>query len=145
MRGLGRPVVRQVVSVACGAEHSGAPQNVATKTRREFVVESSSSSEGESESATTEGPMETGGSSVDAVLGAADQPEVSDGVAVPSVPVVGSPLVGNAVASSSRLVRSGKLNSFNDHVIHRNSHMLSLPSYLGCCLKLFIKYLSSVV
>ena len=99
----------------------------------------------ESESAITEGPMETGYSSVEAVVGVADQPEASDGVAVPSVPVVGSPLVGNGVASSGRLVRSGKLNSFNDFVIHRNSVIVSLPSYICCSLKLFIKYLSSVL
>ena len=115
------------------------------QTRREFVIGSSSSGEGESGSAITEGPMEAGGSSVEAVVGAACQPETSDGVDGSSVPVFSSPLVSNAVASSSRPVRSGKLNSFNDHVIHRNSDMLSLSSYLGCCLKLFIRYCSSGV
>ena len=89
--------------------------------------------------------MYAGGSSVEAVVGAADQPGTSDGVGASSVPVVGSPLVGNAVASSSCLVRSGKLNSFNDLVIHCNSNMFSLPSYLGCFLKLCIRYCSSVV
>ena len=132
MRGLERPVVRQVVSVACGAEHSGAPQVVSTQTKREFVVGSFSSGEGESGSATTEGPMYAGGSSIGAVVGAADQPETSCGVDASSVPVVGSPLVGNAVASSICLIRAGKLNNFNDHVIHCNSNMFSLSSYLGC-------------
>ena len=117
-----------MVSVACGAEYSGAPQDVATQTRREFVIGLSSNGEGEPGSAITEGPMEARGSSVEAVVGAAGQPETSDGVDA-----------SNAVASSSRPVRSGKLNSFNDHVIHRNSNMLSLSSYLGCCLKFFVR------
>ena len=83
--------------------------------------------------------MEAGGSSVEAVVGAAGQSETSDGVDGSSVPVVSSPLWSNAVASSSRPVRSGKLNSFNDHVSHCNSNMLSLSSYLGCCLKFFVR------
>ena len=132
MRGLERPVIRQVVSVACGAEHSEAPQDVSTQTKREFVVGASSSGEGESGSAITEGPMYAGGSSVETVIGAVDQPEASGGVDASSVPVVGSPLVGNAIASSSCLVRSGKLNNFNDHVIHCSSNMFSLARYLGC-------------
>ena len=73
IRGLERPIVRHVVSVACGAEYSGAPRDVATQTRREFVIGSSSNGEGESRSASTEGPLEAGGSSVDAVVGAAGQ------------------------------------------------------------------------
>ena len=61
--------------------------------------------------------MSAGGSSVEAVVGAVEQPETSGGVDASSVPVVGSPLMGNAVASSSGPVRAGKLNNFNDHVI----------------------------
>ena len=141
MSGLERSVIRQVVSVACGADESVAPRNVATPTRREFVINSSSSSE---EGSTTEGSVRSVGSSVEAVVGVADRPKTSGGVAVPSVPVIGSPPLGNAVASSS-LVRSGKLKSFNDHVIHRISDMLSLPINLRCCLRLFIRYFSSVV
>ena len=76
--------------------------------------------------------MEAGGSSVEAVVGAAGQSETSGGVDGSSVPVVSSPLASNAVASSSRPVRSGKLNNFNDHVIHCNSNLFSLPNYLGC-------------
>ena len=140
-----RPVIRQVVSVACGPEQSGTPQDVATQTRRAFCIGSSSSSEGELGATATEGPMETGGSSVEAVVGAADPPETSDGNVESSVSVVGSPLVGSAVASIGRVLRSGKLNSFNDHVIHCYSDLLLLPSYLGCYLKFVITYASSVV
>ena len=82
MSGLERSVIRQVVSVACGADESVAPRNVATQTRREFVINSSSSSEG--------GSVRSVGSSVEAVVGVADRPETSGGVAVPSVPVIGS-------------------------------------------------------
>ena len=127
-----RPIVQHVVSVACGAEYSGAPQDVATQTRREFVIGSSSNGEGESGSAITEGPMEAGGSSVEAVVGAASQSETSDGVDGSSLSVVSSPLTSNAVATGSRRVRSGRLNNFNDHVIYCNSNMFALPSYLGC-------------
>ena len=76
MRGIERPVIRQVVSVACGPEQSGTPHDVATQTRRAFCIGSSCSSEGESGAAITEGPMETGGSSVEAVVGAADPSEI---------------------------------------------------------------------
>ena len=72
--------------------------------------------------------MSAGGSSVEAVVGAVEQPETSGGVDASSVPIVGSPLMGNAVVSSSCLVRAGKLNNFNDHVIHCNSNMFSLSS-----------------
>ena len=129
LRDLERPVVRQIVSVACGVEREGIPQSVATQTRREFAVESPPSSSGELESAVVEELMETGGSVVEAVVGVFKRPGAADSVTVSSVQVVGSSPVGNAVDSTSRLVRSGKLNSFNDHVIHRNSDMLSLPSY----------------
>ena len=76
--------------------------------------------------------MEAGGSSVEAVVGAASQSETSDGVDGSSVSVVSSPLTSNAVATGSRPVRSGRLNNFNDHVIYCNSNMFALPSYLGC-------------
>ena len=57
------------------------------------------------------------------------------------VSVVGSPLVGSAVASSGRVVRSGKLNRFNNHVIHCNSELLLLPIYLGCYLGFLLRSL----
>ena len=119
----------QMVSVACGAEQEGVPQSVATQTRREFAIKLPLRSSGELGSAVTEEVMETGGSSVEAVVGVFERPGATDKVTVPRVPVVGSSPVGNAVASTSRVVRSGELNSFNDHVIHRNSDMLPLPSY----------------
>ena len=124
-----RPVDRQMVSVACGAEQEGVPQSVATQTRREFAIKLPLRSSGELGSVVTEEVMETGGSSVEAVVGVFERPGATDSVTVPRVPVVGSSPVGNAVASTSRVVRSGELNSFNDHVIHRNSDMLPLPSY----------------
>ena len=68
LRDLERPVVRQMVSVACGVEQEEVPQSVATQTRREFAVESPPSSSGELESAVAEELMETGGSSVEAVV-----------------------------------------------------------------------------
>ena len=133
-----RPVIRQVVSVACGSEQSGTPHDVATQTRRAFCIGSSSSSEGEPGAATTEDPMEAGGSSVEAIVGAADPSEISDGNVESGVSVVGSPLVGSAVAPSGRVVRSGKLNSFNNHVIYCNSELLLLPYSLRLLFEVFI-------
>ena len=125
-----RPVIRQLVSVACGPEQSGTPHDVATQTRRAFGIVSSSSSEGEIGAAATEDPMEPGGSSVEAIVGVADPSEISDGNVESGVPVVGGPLVGSAVAPSGRVVRSGKLKSFNNHVIYCNSELLLLPHLL---------------
>ena len=112
------------------SEQSGTPHDVATQTRRAFCIASSSSSEGESGAATTEDPMEAGGSSVEAIVGAAGPSEISDGNVESGVPVVGSPLVGSVVAPSRCVVRSGKLNSFNNHVIYCNSELLLLPYLL---------------
>ena len=140
-----RPVIRQVVSVACGPEQSGAPHDVATQTRRAFSIVSSSSSEGELGAAATEDPMEPGGSSVEAIVGVAEASEISDGNVESGVPVVGSPLVGSAVAPSGRVVRSGKLNSFNNHVIYCNSELLLLPYLLRLLFGVFITFSSLVV
>ena len=61
IHGLERPVVRTMVSVACGVEAAEAPQSVATQTRREFTIESSPSSSGEPEVAVDQESMEAGG------------------------------------------------------------------------------------
>ena len=129
--GLERPVVRHMTSVACGADQEGAPQSVATQTLREFAIESSPSSQMDPAGVDAEEqvPMEAGGSSVEAVVGgcvvpgalsAGDESSTSDG---------GSSSVDNAVVSARRLVGSGKLNSFKDHVIHCNFNMLMLSGY----------------
>ena len=73
--------------------------------------------------------METGGSSVEAVVGVSGRRGVVAGGDVSSVSGSAVSSIVDVAVVTSRPVRSGKLNSFTDHVIHRNSNMLSISSY----------------
>ena len=111
-----RPTFRHFVSVACGPEASESSRDVATQTRREFVVESPSR-----ESEDIEAVPEDERREADAmVLDDEDLAESSGNVAV--VGEAGTSIVSSSVQPGSvvvrRPVRAGKLNNFIDHVIH---------------------------
>ena len=106
--------------MACGDEVSESPRDVATQTRREGAIESPPRDFEESVVASDDEPMETGGLIIEVtedVAGASGSAAVVDqsGTSVMSSSVDPVPV------ASSRPVRSGKLNSFNDHVIYRHS------------------------
>ena len=110
-----------MLSVACGDELSEASRDVATQTRREFAIESPPRNFEETEFAADNEPMETCGLVADAtddVVGGTGSAAVVD---EPCASDVISSSVDTVPIASSRSVRSGKLNSFNDHVIYRHS------------------------
>ena len=111
-----RPAFRHFVSVACGPEASESSRDVATQTRREFVVESPSR-----ESEDIEAVPEDERREADAmVLDDEDIAESSGNVAV--VGEAGTSIVSSSVQPGPvvvrRSTRAGKLNNFIDHVIH---------------------------
>ena len=77
-------------------------------------------------------------------MGVCGNPGVPASVNLLSVSGVGSSPVGNAVPSTSRPVRSGKQNSFKDHVVHRHSIVELVPSSLRYLFKFLTRRFRSI-
>ena len=139
------PVVRHLVSVACGHEMSELPRDVATQTRREFTVGSPSEVSDSVGAVSDDEQRESEEMNLDV---AEDVVGPSGSVAVAGE--TGASILDSSVPSSSavgsRPVRAGKLNSFIDHVIHcflSFQFFLDYSSdYLGFVFDLFFRFFS---
>ena len=148
VQSVGRPAFRHFVSVACGPEASESSRDVATQTRREFVVESPSR-----ESEDIEAVSEDEQREADAmILDDEDIAESSGNVA--AVGEAGTSIVSSSVQPGPvvvrRSVRAGKLNNFIDHVTCKlcafSEYVVDVCSFIfKCVLRSFLYTVFSVV